>query len=75
MLDAVNKGSPVKSWTDVEGHSISAEFRGLSGGVVHLLRVNAMHQEVALERLSAADQEYIQEQIGTSEPKVSTQQA
>jgi len=56
-----------RTWTDINGNSLTAEFVQLVGGQV-MLKINGSQQLFPLVGFSTADQQWIAEQTGTTGP-------
>ena len=72
-LLAIPAGAQVRTWTDSSGsYKIEAEFVDESDGTVRLKRSDGRIVSLPLERLSAADQAYVQKQPTTTEVPAET---
>jgi len=61
------QGNPLRLWTDISGqYSVEARFVAvLDGDIVRLQRADGRYVRVALNKLSLADQQFVQAQFGT----------
>lgn len=66
-VHALEASEPMRTWTDSTGeYSVRAEFAGVQTGKVTLQQADGTEVSIPLEKLNAADQEYVRQRLAAA---------